>query len=190
MLPWFDLVLVLHLLGALLLAAAIAVGLVFTMLLRSAATVDEVRFAAALAKWLPKLFRAAGSLVLLTGIYLSVVLVMHHAAYGWIVISLALVVAWSAWSAISGKKKAAAIVQALHDSGGKMTPGLLNLTQTPAGVVHSMYSVVALLALVVLMVYQPSVIHCIFVLACAAIVAAAARGLILKRSSASAPSAA
>ncbi|HET7674982.1 MAG TPA: DUF2269 family protein [Gammaproteobacteria bacterium] len=187
---WFDLVLVLHLFGALLLAAAIAVGLVFALLLRSAATVDEVRFAAALAKWLPKLFRAAGTLVLLTGIYLSVVLIMHHAAYGWIVVSLALVVAWSAWSAVSGKKKAAAIVQALRDSGGTMTPDLLNLTQAPAGVVHSMYSVVALLAIVVLMVYQPGVVNCILVLAGAAIVAAAFRGLILRRVSAPATSAA
>jgi hypothetical protein len=177
---WFKFILVVHLIGVLLLAAAMAVHTAAALLMRHAANPADVRHALSLACWAPRIFAPSTALILLSGIYLSIVLVMHGAGYGWIVVSLIAVIALAWWGKQEGQRRGMKVGRLLADSGDTLSPALCSELQSPGAMVHIVLDVLVVAAIVALMVYRPDARVSVAIMIIALLAALAARAYITR----------
>lgn len=162
---WFRLALFLHIAGVLILFAAMAVEMVGVVLLRRATVPTQVKDAGFILSKLERVFSTSGALIFLSGVYMTVLRVNNHESLGWVVVAIVLFLAMAASGMITGKRTGEAVRAGLSKSAGQMTPSLQNLVRHSSAQTSVVYGPFAMLGLVALMVYKPSVVVSIVIAA-------------------------
>jgi hypothetical protein len=176
----FQLVLLIHLLGAFLLIAAMALEAATALLLRAAGGAGEVRRTMRLARSLPRVFGVATTLIVASGLYMGAVLAMAGAAWGWMAVSLVVIVATALWSKSAGRRRATRLRGLLADSGDEISPALRAALGERAPLVHALFGAWMIAGVVVLMVFQPGPWIALAVIV-GALLTAAVVGLLMTR---------
>ncbi len=181
MLWWFRFVLVAHLLGVFLLVAAMALQATLAFLTRQAASPDELRRMLPMSRWVPRLFAPATWLIVVSGIYMSVILAVAGERWGWMAVAFVALVALAVWGKTSGKRRNKGLARLAAASGGEMSPELQAALHDPAALVHVALGIWVVAGIVVLMVYEPGVWIAIAVMVAALILTAVVRILVHQR---------
>jgi len=163
---WFRVALILHLIGVLALAGAIALELAGVLLLRTARTVEQVRSAGGIMRRLPPLFGSSSGLILLSGIYMMVRL---H-SYGWTIVALVAVVLMSALGSAIGKRHGQAVMAALKQSKGSMTSNLQKVISEDLILRNTINGACIVIGLTAIMVAKPTVVASVIVLVVAVLI--------------------
>lgn len=167
----FQLALFMHITGVLVLFAAMAMEMVGVVLLRRATATGQVKDAGLILGKLDRVFSGSGALIFLSGVYMTVLRINNHESLGWVMVSIILFLAMAAFGTITGKRTGDAIRAELTKSASQMTPSLHELLKHSPAQASVVYGPFAVLALVALMVYQPSVIVSIVIAVAALILA-------------------
>ncbi|HEX7368221.1 MAG TPA: hypothetical protein VF261_01025 [Candidatus Saccharimonadales bacterium] len=160
----FKIALVIHIGGALLLFAALGLESFVALLLRLAKSVSQVRLAARIGRYVPMVFGWASALVLLSGSYLTYLNWHYGENIGWVFIAASAFVGLGIYSAITGRRYAAALRAEIAKSGAQITKGLQKLVHSRGRIAQIGVSVGLTLGILVVMIFQPSVSASILVL--------------------------
>lgn len=152
----YDVGIVLHLAGIVLLGGAMVTELVAGLLLRRAKSMDQVELVMSVFDRLPKLFGAASAVIFLSGIYLSWLHIHGGGALGWLVVAVLMFVAMGAYSSWAGRRFDDRLRQAVRASRHGFSPALIQLKsgahmQQTLGMGACMF-----LGILILMVFQPT----------------------------------
>lgn len=177
----FAFVLLVHLLAVLLMVAAMALQATVVLLTRQAATADEVRRLLATARWIPRLFAPATLLILLSGCYMTTMLVLAGAHWGWAAVSFVVLVGLAAYGKASGKRRNMTLARLVADSGATLSPALETALRDPAPLVHVALGAWGVAGVVVLMVYQPGIWRSIIVMIVALLATALSSTVVNRR---------
>lgn len=161
---WFKVALVLHVLGVLVLFGAISLELVSIILFRHARNIGQVGDIGAVMRRVGRMFGPAGGLILLSGVYMTIVRMQRHESIAWVVVSLVLFIMMAASGAISGRKMEESMERVMKASQGRITPELEKLMRRNPSQVNAAFGPWAVAGLVVLMVFKPDVIISVVVL--------------------------
>ncbi|MGH7239673.1 MAG: DUF2269 family protein [Candidatus Saccharimonadales bacterium] len=178
----FELALVIHIAGALILFGAYAVDLFETLSLRLARSAGQVRFMLGISRYLPIVFHTAAGMIIVSGFYMGYQDWSHQETIGWIVVALVLFLAIGLYGAKSAQRTTVVIEEALRASGNKMTQELRWAIRRPEPVRQLGFSTFSVIGILVVMIFQPSVAVSILVLALAIIFGVTAAQLLIGRS--------
>lgn len=161
----FKLALLLHIAGALIWFGGLSLSVMAGILARQAKTTGQLRDLAILWRWLPAMFGPSSVILVITGLYMAWQRSENHESIGWIIVALIMFGLLSAAGSAYGQKMATALRgQLAHGPEGNLPADLVNLLHHPAVRAQSYYSIAGGLGILVLMVYQPSVMAAIAVL--------------------------
>lgn len=160
----FNIVLVLHILGVLALFGAITLELVGILLLRRADTINQVRDVGTVLRRLGAVFGFSSAIILLSGIYMTIIRIQHHESVAWVIVSLVLFIAMGAVGSMSGEKMGKAMQKVLAEGRGMMTPEVERLLHRNPSQVNAAFGPWAVAGLVFLMVVKPNVLASVLAL--------------------------
>lgn len=168
-LVWFKIVLLFHIVGFLGLFAGMALASWTAWSLQKATTLAQAREALRLAKLLPKLFGPAGVLIVLSGIWLSVIYVHGGGDFGWIVASFVAFLVISVTATLRWQQMTVRIEKQLKKADGQVTPKLRQLMRDKTLLGGEIYGAFLFVGIIVNMIFQPSSAISIIVLIVAAL---------------------
>jgi|GEM_PF-893128 len=156
--PGYDIGILAHVIGILLLAGALMVQVAGTLLLRQVKTIDQVKLVAGLLRRTPILFGAAGGLILISGIFLSYLHISEGGAFGWLIVAIIVFLGMAAYGSLNGRRFDKQLGAAIAQSGDKVTPELTQYARDPHQLSHAIVSGCMFLDIVYLMIYQPNLL--------------------------------
>lgn len=162
--PDFMTALIVHIAGALGLFLAFGLEVALVILLRRATTVDQVKSALQIGRWLPPLFGGATAGIVLSGLYMGYLDWKSDEEIGWIIAALILFVLSAIVGSISSRRLAESLTAALAKSKDVMTDMLRRELQSRWPGAWLRISICMLLGILVIMVVQPSTLVAIIVL--------------------------
>lgn len=151
----YNLAILFHIIGILLLFAALTLQWQVLATLRRAKTKADLTDTGKFVHRLSPLFGLAGGVILLSGIYLSYLHISDGGAWGWLVVAIAVFVAMGVYGAVHGRRLEAKVAAAAKGS-GQLEAGLVS----PASLA---LSGAMFLSLLILMIFQPSLLNSIIV---------------------------
>lgn len=153
--PGYDIGVLVHVIGILLLAGTLMMQVAGSLLLRQAKTIDQVKLVASLLRRLPLFFGTASGMILLSGIFLSYLHISEGGAVGWLVVAIIVFLAMAAYGSITGKRFDKKLSEAIARSGGNLTTDVKRQTLDRHQIGHAIVSGCMFLDIVYLMIYQP-----------------------------------
>jgi xanthosine utilization system XapX-like protein len=163
-LVWFKIALLFHIIGFLGLFAGMALASWTAWRLQSANTLTQAREGADLANLLPKLFGPSTALVILSGIWLSVIYVHDGGNVGWIVASFVALVFVSALASARWRRLTVGMGKQLKKADGQVTPKLRELMRDKSLLGGEVFGAFLFLGIIVNMIFQPSTAIAVIVL--------------------------
>lgn len=160
----FKIALVLHILGAMLLFAAVGLQAVTTILLRASSSVTQIKAVHKVTRWLPPIFGLATLLILASGTFMGYLDWSHNEPIGWIVVSLTLFVAIALSGALIGRRVEKGIGHALQSSGSQMTKQLTQATHSKPALLQLGAGSCSIIGILIVMIFQPGTIAAIIIL--------------------------
>lgn len=154
----FKVALVLHILGAMLLFAAVGLQAVTTILLRTAGSAAQIKTVHRVARWLPPAFGLATLLILASGTFMGYLDWSHQEPIGWIVVALILFVAIAMSGALIGRQVEKGLGQALQSSGDQMTKQLKQATHSRLALLQLGAGSCSIIGILIVMIFQPTTV--------------------------------
>lgn len=167
---WFKLAIFLHITGVLGLIAAQALELAGVFMLRRASSVGQVRDAGMILGKLDRLFGSSSALILLSGVYLLAYRMHKHESIGWVIVAIVLFIIMAVFGSMAGRRTGEGLKSLARESEGKMTDGLQAFARSNPAQISAAVGPCALLGILALMVFHPSVWVSIIVLAVALVI--------------------
>lgn len=167
---WFKLAIFLHITGVLGLFAAQALEMAGVLMLRRASSVGQIRDAGMILGKLDRLFGSTSALILLSGIYLLIYRINKHESIGWVIVAIVLFVIMAVFGSLTGRRTGEGLKSLARESEGKMTDGLQAFARSNPAQASAAAGPFAVLGILALMVFHPSVWVSILVLVVALLI--------------------
>lgn len=151
----FKVALVFHIAGALTLFVAVGMQVFVTLFLRGASSLGQIKLAAKIVRGVPPLFTLASAVVVASGSYLGYLDWHYDEPVGWIAASLIMFLLIGIVGAASGRTYSRKLASELARAHGKITPDLAILARSKSRIVALALSVFSLLAILIVMIFQP-----------------------------------
>lgn len=164
---WFHVALFIHIIGVLGLFSGLAIELVGVTLLRRAKTLPQAQSATAVLSKLGPVFGMSGALIFLSGFYMWYRLVVREEETGWVAVALITYVLIGAISGAHGKKQDAKLSQLVGGSDSSMSDELKAFAQSSGLLQNVSYVSWVMIGVLALMIFQPSVMMSVLVIALA-----------------------
>lgn len=168
-LVWFKIVLLFHIMGFLGLFAGMALASWTAWSLQKATTLAQAREALRLAKLLPRLFGPSGVLIVLSGIWLSVIYVHGGGEFGWIIASFVTFLVISISASARWRQMTVRIERQLKKADGQVTPKLREQMRDKSLLGGEIFGAFLFVGIIVNMIFQPSSAISIIVLVVSAL---------------------
>lgn len=166
----YNIAILFHVVGILLLFAALTLQLQALIMLKKTRTTANLQAVGKAMHRLSPMFGVASGVILLSGIYLSYVHLHEGGAGGWLAVAITVFVVMGIFGSVSGRQLETKVAAAAAGAG--------QLDASAGNVSHMAVSVAMFLSILILMIFQPSLpISIIVALACLAVGVVAARTL-------------
>lgn len=168
---WYHLAILTHVIGVLLLASALVMANVVWATTQGITKVSQVKTTLPMLQILPKLFGISGFLVLLSGIWLTILNIQHGDPYDWIIVAF---IGFVATSMVGSGKSKRIIQSMLRESSrdkGDLPPKLTQALKKSELRGLSVTPTILFVGVLILMIFQPSFMASVGVLLASLLVA-------------------
>lgn len=167
---WYHFAILIHVIGVLLLASALVLVNVVWSISRNIATISQLQVISSLIQLAPKLFGISTVLILISGIWLTVLNIQHDDPYSWIIVSFIGFVAMGIAGSSKSKRVSRLMIKEAKKDKGDLSPKVKKALNSDGLRGSAATSTTLFLGVLVLMIFQPSFLASILVLLVATLV--------------------
>jgi uncharacterized membrane protein len=166
----FKVALVLHILGAMILFAAVGLQALTTLLLRRAGSTAQIKIIHRIVRRLPPIFGLATLLILASGSFMGYLDWSHDETIGWTIAATILFLVIAISGALIGRRVEKGLGRALQTSGSQMTKQLTQAARNQLTLLQLGAGSCSIIGILIVMIFQPGTLTASIILVVALVV--------------------